>query len=196
MEEGKCYFKNEKLRKIWGDRPLIIKENNLTIRYLQEQDKHLLVKWLSNPSVLKYYEGRDKPFNLEKVTRKFYNQDDGVNRYIVEYNVSAIGYIQFYRANNKIDVYIEREIIYGMDQFIGETEYWNKGIGTLMVRSMVKYLVGKKQGDRVIMDPQVTNKRALTCYEKCGFKKIRILPEHEFHEGTFRDCWLMEYRKA
>lgn len=28
--------------------------------------------------------------------------------------------------------------VYGTDQFIGEVEYWNKGIGTLLVRAMTK----------------------------------------------------------
>lgn len=177
---------------------MIIKKDRLSVRYLQQNDKYLLAEWLSKPSILKYYEGRNKPFNLEKVTRKFYSRDDDVERYIIEYNESAIGYIQFYQANDKtsmINDYNQREIVYGMDQFIGETEYWNKGIGTSLIKAMVNYLVDEKRADRVIMDPQVTNKRALKCYEKCGFKKVRILPKHEFHEGAFRDCWLIEYRK-
>jgi len=65
----------------------------------------------------------------------------------------------------------EGEDIYGMDQFIGEADYWNKGIGTLLVTSMVNYLIGSKKATRVVMDPQVRNTRALKCYEKCGFKK-------------------------
>lgn len=47
----------------------------------------------------------------------------------------------------------------------------------------------------VVMDPQTWNKRAIRCYEKCGIKKVKILPEHEFHEGRYRDCWLIEYKK-
>lgn len=58
---------------------------------------------------------------------------------------------------------------------------------------MVKYLVEHKQADRVVMDPQTRNTRALKCYEKCGFKRIKILPKHEFHEGEYQDCWLIEY---
>lgn len=77
-----------------------------------------------------------------------------------------------------------------------ETDYWNKGIGTLLVKAMVEYLVDKQQADKVIMDPQTRNVRALRCYEKCGFKKIRILPNHEYHEGEYLDCWLIEYRSS
>ncbi|WP_325063423.1 GNAT family N-acetyltransferase [Gracilibacillus salitolerans] len=80
-----------------------------------------------------------------------------------------------------------------MDQFIGEEKYWNKGIGTLLVSSMVAFLIKHKNPDRIDMDPQTTNTRALHCYEKCGFKKVRILSNHELHEGDYQDCWLMEY---
>lgn len=86
-------------------------------------------------------------------------------------------------------------MIYGTDQFIGETDYWNKGIGKLLLKSMIEYLVGQRHADKVVMNPQTWNERAIKCYEKCGFKKVKILPKNEFHEGEYRDCWLVEYNK-
>ncbi|MFC4664262.1 MULTISPECIES: GNAT family N-acetyltransferase [Oceanobacillus] len=83
-----------------------------------------------------------------------------------------------------------------MDQFIGETQYWDRGIGSLLIKSMVAYLINKKRINKVVMDPQAWNKRAIRCYEKSGFKKIKLLPCHELHEGEYRDCWLMEYRET
>ena len=80
-----------------------------------------------------------------------------------------------------------------MDQFIGESTYWNKGIGTQLVRAMVAYLIEEKGADRIVMDPQTWNERAIRCYEKCGFKKVKLLPENELHEGEYRDCWLIEH---
>ncbi|MFF2447383.1 GNAT family N-acetyltransferase [Neobacillus sp. NPDC058068] len=178
---------------------MLFEKEEIKVRQLQQEDKYLLVKWLSNPSVLEFYEGRDNPIDLEKVNKKFYNRENGVFRYVVEYEGISIGYIQIYHVNestSSIDDYDEEEIVFGMDQFIGETEYWNRGIGTLLVKSMVEYLIAQKQATRVIMDPQLTNLRALSCYEKCGFKKIRLLPKHEFHEGKYRDCWLIEYKNS
>ncbi|AZU60758.1 GNAT family N-acetyltransferase [Neobacillus mesonae] len=176
---------------------MLYQKESLNVRHLQDEDKQFLAKWLSNPAVLEFYEGRDNPFDAEKVANVFFNGEAEVEKCIVEYNQIRIGYIQFYQVNeetSKIRDYGTEENIYGMDQFIGETEYWNKGIGTLLVNSMVEYLVEKKQANRIIMDPQISNARALRCYEKCGFKKVRILPKHEFHEGQYRDCWLIEYK--
>lgn len=177
---------------------MLFERDGLCVRTIQEKDKRFLVKWLSASPVLEFYEGRDNPFDLEKVEKSFYIPEEDVKKCIVEYREAPIGYIQFYQVNSKtstIDHYERGETIYGMDQFIGEPDYWNKGIGTLLVKSMVGYLMTQRKADRVIMDPQITNARALRCYEKCGFKKVKLLPKHEFHEGEYRDCWLIEYTR-
>lgn len=80
-----------------------------------------------------------------------------------------------------------------MDQFIGETEYWGRGIGTKLIQSMIKYLTEQRIASKIVMDPQTWNERALHVYEKCGFVKKQLLKEHELHEGKYRDCWLIEY---
>ncbi|MDR0268418.1 GNAT family N-acetyltransferase [Paenibacillus sp.] len=85
-----------------------------------------------------------------------------------------------------------QERIFGMDQFIGEPDYWNRGIGTVLIQSMVKYLLVELKADRIVMDPQAWNTRAVRVYEKCGFIKKKLLPQHERHEGEYRDCWLIE----
>ncbi|XRG79168.1 GNAT family N-acetyltransferase [Rossellomorea sp. GAMAL-10_SWC] len=116
---------------------------------------------------------------------------------IVVYENIEIGHIQFYKLDDesKIEYGYENtsEVIYGMDQFIGETDFWNRGIGSLLVSSMVNYLVNNQNAEKVVVDPQTWNVRAIKCYEKCGFKKIRLLPKHELHEGEYRDCYVMEY---
>ncbi|RDI37219.1 GNAT family N-acetyltransferase [Falsibacillus pallidus] len=175
---------------------MLFVNGRLMVRLLEKEDAWLLAKWLSDPVVLEFYEGRDNPFDMNKVNEKFYQRENGVARCIIEYDDAAIGYIQFYKLEEESRQLYgyedETELIYGMDQFIGETEYWNKGIGTLLVQSMVDFLIEEKQADRVVMDPQTWNERAVRCYEKCGFKKVKLLPKNEWHEGEFRDCWLIE----
>ncbi|WP_312094337.1 GNAT family N-acetyltransferase [Niallia sp.] len=174
---------------------LLYESGLLKVRKLEETDNLLLVKWLSDPVVLEFYEGRDNPFDLDKVKKVFYPSEDDEVKCIVEYKNRAIGYIQFYQLDKetrKLYGY-SAELIYGTDQFIGEVAYWNKGIGKLLVTSMIHYLIEDKKAVRVVMDPQTRNVRAINCYEKCGLKKIKILPKRELHEGQLHDCWLMEY---
>ena len=48
----------------------------------------------------------------------------------------------------------------------------------------------------VTTDPRVANPRAVRCYEKAGFERVRIVPYHEFHEGEWCECWLMVFRQV
>ncbi|MCH1626867.1 GNAT family N-acetyltransferase [Ferdinandcohnia quinoae] len=175
---------------------MLIQNGKLKMRKLELKDNVLLAKWLSDSKVLQYYEGRDNPFDVEKVNEVFFAEDDAEVKCIIEYEGKEIGYIQFYQLDEKTrKTYgYENEIIYGTDQFIGEVEYWNKGIGKDLINAVVTYLIEEKLANRVVMDPQVWNERAIRCYEKCGFKKVKLLPKHELHEGEYRDCWLIEYK--
>jgi aminoglycoside 6'-N-acetyltransferase len=176
---------------------MLYKNDEITVRTLTENDAPLLVKWLSDPQVIEYYAGRDRPYNLEMVKNHFYERTIEITQCIVIYSKHEIGYIQFYIINDQeIEEYGFKDFkgnIYGMDQFIGEVDFWNKGIGTKLVSSMVKYLVEHQSADKIVLDPQTWNVRAVRVYEKCGFKKIKLLPQHERHEGQLKDCWLMEY---
>jgi aminoglycoside 6'-N-acetyltransferase len=175
---------------------MLFREGELSVRPLAEEDAALLAAWLSDPRVLEFYEGRDQPHDLDRVQKHFYAEDSGIVRNIVSYGNRPIGYIQYYEIDGE-----ERELygyagsqenIFGMDQFIGEPDYWNRGIGTMLIRAMEKYLLGEMKADRIVMDPQTWNTRALRVYEKCGFVRKKLLPRHERHEGAYRDCWLIE----
>ncbi|XOS93283.1 GNAT family N-acetyltransferase [Brevibacillus laterosporus] len=176
---------------------MIFQNGKIVIRKLVEEHKEWLVRWLTNPIVLEYYEGRDNPHDVSKVSQKFYDDNGEETRCIVEYDGQAIGYIQFYLVDEetKLDYgYTDTEVVYGTDQFIGEPERWNSGMGRLLVRAMVEYLHKEKGADRVVMDPQTWNERAIRCYVSCGFEKVKLLPKHEWHEGELRDCWLLEHK--
>lgn len=194
--DGKTKFIDEVLSRRERGR-LITESDKLRIRTLEDEDKFVLAKWLSDPEILQYYEGRDNPFDVEKVERTFFKKEKGVTPCIVEYDGTPIGYIQFYEVDEEYRYTYgyanDSGKLYGMDQFIGESAYWNKGVGTQLVRMMVEYLIDKKGADRIVMDPQSWNERAIRCYEKCGFKKVKLLPKHELHEGEYRDCWQIEY---
>ncbi|WP_173105080.1 GNAT family N-acetyltransferase [Bacillus sp. KH172YL63] len=173
-----------------------VRNGELVIRPLEEGDKHLLVRWLSDPVVLEFYEGRDQSFTLEMVEEKFF-ADRGVMSCLVLYEGREIGYLQYYPLDEETMIrygYTNLdEVIYGTDQFIGEAVYWNRGVGTKMIKAVVEYLLQKEGVHRLVMDPMTWNTRAIRCYEKCGYSKARILSENELHEGKYHDCWLMEY---
>ncbi|MGE6539205.1 GNAT family N-acetyltransferase [Bacillus luti] len=178
---------------------MLFQKGNLLIRYVVEGDAPIISKWLSDPEVLQYYEGRDNPQSVEKVLDHFiHNPNSNEKRCLIQFDAVLIGYIQMYPVDSDWKAlygYEESQNVWGMDQFIGEPAYWGKGIGTKLVQAAVSYITKKMNAEAIAMDPKVNNERAIKCYEKCGFKKVKIIKEHELHEAKLEDCWMMEYKQ-
>jgi aminoglycoside 6'-N-acetyltransferase len=180
---------------------IIVEKGDFGIRRLtgSVSDFSRLSAWLSDPRVLEFYEGRDRPFSLELVQETFALSalaDEGVIPTILEYQGEPVGYLQFYPADLEEYKFGQPGIVYGLDLFIGEPAHWSKGVGTGFIRLLLHYLFEEKDADWVILDPHVDNLRAIRAYEKCGFRKIKVLPNHELHEGSYVDCWLMGVDKS
>ncbi len=176
-----------------------IVNGNMKIRRLSEDDFLTMYKWLTDVRVLKYYGGRDIKYTLDSLTAHYREkfEEDGF-RVIIEYQDTPIGYGQVYRVRGKLFeeyCYPETdELIYAMDQFIGNPNYWNKGIGSRYIVAICEFLRNHKNANAVILDPHKNNLRAIRAYQKAGFKIIGELLEHEQFEGQKVDCWLMELK--
>lgn len=134
----------------------------LSFRPLRANDFPLLLDWLSKDHVKQWWNDGDD--TLEKVALHYGAEDSDVARFILieatEAGESAIGYFQYY--------IVSKEII-GIDQFIGEVDHINKGIGTAAIRLFLEMIIAKHAPQEVILDPHPENERAIRCYEKVGF---------------------------
>ena len=170
---------------------------DIKIRDFQEKDLELMLKWLTDERVLEFYGGRDRNYTFETIKEHYEEefQNDGF-RVIVELKNQPIGYGQIYRIlGDDFEEYSyskTEKVVYAMDQFIGEPEYWGKGIGTKYIQQIGCYLKTERKAEIIILDPHKDNERAIRTYQKCGFKIIGELPQHELFEGRKVDCWLME----
>jgi aminoglycoside 6'-N-acetyltransferase len=179
---------------------MITSIENIVIRKMndEENDYKLMTKWLSDEHILKFYQGRDNPSNINQIMDKYgprTKEGSRVTPCIIEFDKEAIGYIQYYTIDNDEKVeygYENNELIYGIDLFIGEIEYQDKGIGEKLIRRLINYVQINKCPDRIIIDPRINNNRAIRCYEKCGFVTKKLLRGHELHEGVQCDNLLME----
>ncbi|MFW6030729.1 MAG: GNAT family N-acetyltransferase [Halanaerobiales bacterium] len=185
---------------------LIFWDERIKVRRLKDssEDYSLFVTWLSDLDVCEYYEGRTKPFSYEMVLEKFQERAKGndiVTVGIIEYESKAIGFVQFYPT--KPGEYHESDVIdrtkfkisYGMDIVIGDKNYWNKGIGSHTIKLMSKYLFSEKKADILLIAPQAWNKRAIYCYEKSGFRRLKIIKNMELHDNEYKDGILMAKTK-
>ncbi len=132
-----------------------ILNDDLRIRTLSSKDFPLLLKWLTDERVLEFYGGRDKKYTIESIEEHFTETwEDEVIRVIIEYQNKPIGYGQIYKMHDELydDYHYPKtnEIVYGMDQFIGEPEYWSKGIGTQYIKMIFDFLKRERKADAVI----------------------------------------------
>lgn len=74
-----------------------------------------------------------------------------------------------------------------MDLFIGEEAFLNKGLGTQIVSAFGEFVFDQFSAKRLLIDPALSNKRAIRCYEKAGFVVVG-----QANDGV-TDCLLMEY---
>ena len=160
----------------WGEKNLMIHKNEFCIRPMNRNDFDVMVRWLNDRDVLKFYE--EAPSNMDMVNQKYGPRIEGkhyVVPCILEYENQPIGFIQYYKipeAELKTYGFSGNENIYGIDQFIGETELWGKGIGTAMILMMLDFL-RDTGASKVVLEVKKNNSRAISTYKKCGFRNVK-----------------------
>lgn len=152
---------------------------NFTIHFhpLKESDLPLLTDWLNRSHLQKWW--RNEKVTVDAVREKYLpriHQKDSARPFVVTLNTSPIGYIQYYDASEgDPDWWPDEpgEGVYGIDQFIGDEERLNQGVGTAMIKEFIKFLQKQMRVNEIRMDPHPHNHRAIRCYEKAGFKQVQ-----------------------
>lgn len=185
---------------------LIAKDNDIAIRQMEEtaEDLKLYLKWMTDPETMKYWEGMTKQYNYDMVVQEYKNSTlEGVTRCIIEYGGEAIGFCQFCTLDaQSYDVeptdycrFVKKsETAYGIDIFLGEVRYRDRGIGTRCMRLLIQALFEDYRADVIMIDPKVHNARAIACYHKCGFTDCFVAPGRELQDGVYHDSLIMSIR--
>ncbi len=75
---------------------------------------------------------------------------------------------------------------------IGNREYWNKGYGTETVNTLLDHIFKRTTLDRVYLTTLDWNKRAHSCFKKCGFQEYGTLDRDNYTfilMSIHRDEW-------
>lgn len=78
-----------------------------------------------------------------------------------------------------------------MGLIIGEKHYWARDFGEDAVKTLVKFCFEEMNFNRISVQVLEHNKRAIKCFEKCGFQKEGILREAFLSRGKFCNIILM-----
>ena len=167
-----------------------IKNFSQHIKFISLSESHfpLLLKWLETPHVKACWD-QDIKYDLNLVNKKFDKYIHGIPisnalskliyAYIVYLGDAPIGYIQTYNANcyaekNGLNVNLIPTASAGMDMFIGEENFLNKGFGSLIIESFWQQIVSK-HFDHCLVDPDANNIKAIRAYVKAGFTVVSSL---------------------
>ncbi|MEQ8187984.1 MAG: GNAT family protein [Candidatus Eremiobacterota bacterium] len=74
---------------------------------------------------------------------------------------------------------------------IGEKEYWSKGYGADAILTLIEFAFTELSLRRVEVTVAEYNKRAIKCYEKCGFKLEGCLRKRLLLDGNYYNQHIM-----
>jgi len=135
-----------------------------TLRPVVATDEDLLVGWLQDPEVCRWWGGR--PLTRDEIVRSYLgDREPDVVPFVIEHGDCAIGYIQYWIADASSG---------GLDMFLVPAAR-GQGLGPDAARALVRYLFQERHWQRVTVDPAVDTARAIRAWHKAGFRAGRML---------------------
>lgn len=154
-------------------------EPQITFRPLSDDDLPMLAEWLSRPHVAKWWSPTS---TLAEVEAEYGPAIAGIGPtqcFIALAEGAPIGFIQSYVAAecHEDGWWLDEhdQGVVGIDQFLAHGNQLGQGFGTAMVGAFVKRLFANPAVTRIQTDPAPSNRRAIRCYEKAGFRAVREL---------------------
>ncbi|MEP0813759.1 MAG: GNAT family N-acetyltransferase [bacterium] len=146
-----------------------------------------MVKWVNDPAVIHFLM---IPGNLTtdqemQWLERVRNDQSQIVMGIVEREggkyVGNIGLHNISRRNSHAE--------YGI--FIGEREFWGRGIGTSAGRLIIDHGFNTLNLNRIFLRVYAFNERGIACYKKLGFTEEGRLRGHVFKDGRYHDEVMM-----
>lgn len=157
--------------------------DRIYIRAYEEEDVALKVKWMNDPKVIQML---NSPFPISKVATKKWLHNMYADSSRMEFIVcmkdtdEIIGYTGFRDVNYKNK---NAESYTG----IGNTDYWGKGLGKEIKVTVINYIFGVHDMNKIYTQVRVGHDRNLRLNESIGFVKEGVLRQHIYNRGQFKD---------
>lgn len=151
----------------------------IELEYFERPDFNQLIRWIDSPEFLLQWGGPhfDYPLNESQLEKYIENanrdtSDTLVYKVIHKETGNVIGHISLGKIDRKNKSARIGKVL------VGEKNLRGQGIGSLMVKELLKIAFEELKLHRVSLGVFDFNESAIACYEKVGFKK----------EGLLRDC--------
>jgi RimJ/RimL family protein N-acetyltransferase len=161
-----------------------MKTETLTFRALSETDLLLLHNWFQKPHVKEWY-ARDVHYTPAMIREKYLPRildPKSIPNFIIYADDIPIGYMQLYSLKHSLPDGVDNyshplfvdynvEKIAGIDFFIAETDYLNKGYASVALENFIDTQI-RGRFSVVVSDPLKENNNAICFLERNGFKKF------------------------
>jgi aminoglycoside 6'-N-acetyltransferase len=152
--------------------------SDVVLRALVATDAPELRRIRATPEVAQWWEPPEDGFPFD---------DDEVTRLTVEVDGAVAGLVQF---GEELDPKYRHASI---DLFLDPALH-GRGIGTEVVRRVVRQLIDERGHHRITIDPAADNAAAIRVYEKVGFRRVGVMRRYErdvdgrgWHDGLLME---------
>jgi ribosomal-protein-alanine N-acetyltransferase len=165
-----------------------LRGERVVLRPMTEGDWGVLLRWNNDPEVLWFTEGEDvRSRTLEQVQRIYRGVSEHALCFIAEVDGVPVGEAWLQRMNLRriLDEYPGQDVR-RIDLAVGERPLWGQGLGTEMLRLLVR-LGFEREGCDVLFGVDVGghNPRSRRAFEKAGFRVLRTVAEPDGAKTTF-----------
>jgi aminoglycoside 6'-N-acetyltransferase len=136
----------------------VIRGERTVLRPASEDDLDLLVGWLADPEVYRWWEGR--PLSRDQVADVYTGgRRPEVEPFVIEADGVPVGYLQIWQGT---------ETSGGIDMFLVPGAR-GRGLGPDAARAAADFLLDHRGWSEVTVDPLVDNLRAIRAFQRAGF---------------------------
>ncbi len=165
----------------------VLQGERVTLRPITEADLDALVAIIQSPGVREWWwESGD----AERLRETLPN--DG-NAFVIEADGEVAGWLGF---DEELDPgYRHASVDLSLDP-----RFHAQGLGPDAIRTVIRWLAAERNHLRFTIDPSAANERAISAYEKVGFKPVGVMrryemsPDGSFHDGLLMDLLIEELR--
>lgn len=159
---------------------VICRGEELYLRRMESRDIKLISGWFRNIDIMTHAFGIDAPPEyIKKISDDYIKEvaQTPSNSFIISLNSGRpIGMIRFsMRSLSK------KYAILGI--LLGENKNLGKGYGTKALNLVLEYFFKEKNLSYIELDTAPFNKRAQSCFEKCGFEFVGEIKEVDYSTG-------------
>ncbi|MBL8311236.1 MAG: AacA4 family aminoglycoside N(6')-acetyltransferase [Burkholderiales bacterium] len=150
---------------------------HVELRLMTADDLPMLHEWLNRPHIVAWWQNERPTF--EEVRVKYLPRVMAADRatpYIGLLDGCPFAYAQSYVALGCGGGWWEDVTdpgLRGIDQSIADAALLGQGLGTRLVKALVTEVFTDPAVTAVHTDPAPDNARAIRCYEKAGFRRVR-----------------------